>query len=638
MEIEAKFVLPDPEIGRRLQATNQLAGFTLSSNEIKHQHDIYLDTRERLIFAAGYSCRYREQDDGVLMTVKPLRTAESAIHRRQDVEVLIPAIQVSVETAKSIAEWPSTVRDHILPIIGDKPLAPLVDLNQTRVVRRVKKNGRLVAEMSHDEVCADTAERHFTFLELEVELMPQGTEDDLAQIAAALQREWKLRPERRSKFERVLAFLQEPASSAGLLTFREREICLQIAAQDLSYRRRAKALLALDEGATAEQAAECAGFSVRRARYWEKMFREKRLGIFPNRLIEQMEVEPSGPAEATLVQMVEALPTPVPPSPQPGLTRHESMAEAARKTIQFHFRQMLKHEAGTRAGEEIEELHDMRVATRRMRAALGVFEDDIDREAWQPFAKLLRRTGRALGKVRDLDVFREKMQHYLDQLADARQTELEPLLAAWETGHGAAREELLTYLDSEAYARFKVEFGDFLEIPGAGARPHVSKEGEPLRHRVLQVLPIILYQGLAEVCAYDEGITGVDAPLTRYHQLRIASKRLRYTLEFFKEVLSPEAEMLITKMKTLQDHLGNLQDAVVACEVLRNFLIWGTWGHGKGAKSFPAAELVIAPGVAAYLTARQTEIQDLKNTFAPVWAEVQCEEFRRQLGALVIAL
>lgn len=129
MEIEAKFVLPDPEVGRRLQAISQLAGFALSPNGIHHTHDVYLDTRERLILAAGYSCRYREQDGAMLITVKPLQTAESAIHRRQEVEARILTHQVSADLFRAVAGWPSTVRDHILPIIGDKPLAPLADLN-----------------------------------------------------------------------------------------------------------------------------------------------------------------------------------------------------------------------------------------------------------------------------------------------------------------------------------------------------------------------------------------------------------------------------------------------------------------------------------------------------------------------------
>ncbi len=638
MEIEAKFALPEPEVGRRLQATNAIAGFTLSSNGIKHIHDVYLDTHEGSILAAGYACRYRVQDDGVLITIEPLQTADSAIHRREEIEAMIPVTQASGDMLKTVAEWPSPVRDCILPLIGDNSLVPLAQLNQTRLFRLVEQNSRLVAEMSLDAVCADTASRHLAFFELEVELMPQGTEDDLAKIAGVLQHEWKLLPERRSKFERVLAFLQGPPSSTGLLTERERQVCLEIAAYDRPEQRRAKALLALDGGATIEQAAECAGFSARRARHWDKLFRDKRLGIFRERLIEQMEIEPARPSpQVALVRVADALPTPVPP-PRPGLVRQDSMAEAARKTIQFHFQRMLEQEAGTRAGEDIEELHDMRVATRRMRAACVVFDEYLDPAAWKPFVRLLRRTGRVLGRARDLDVFHEKMIQYLEQLPESGRMQLEPLLAAWQTEHDAAREELLAYLDSPVYAEFKAEFQDFLQVPDAGARPVVSKHNEPLPYRVPHVLPIVLYQGLAEVCSFDEWTAGTDAPLARYHQLRIASKRLRYTLEFFREVLCPEAEMLIAKIKALQDHLGNLQDAVVACEIVRNFLIWGTWRPGKGGRSFTRTEMVVAPGVAAYLAARQAEIQNLRNNFAPVWAEVRCEEFRRQLGGLVMAL
>ncbi len=49
------------------------------------------------------------------------------------------------------------------------------------------------------------------------------------------------------------------------------------------------------------------------------------------------------------------------------------MSEAGRKTFRFHFRRMVYNEPGTRLGEDIEAMHDMRVATRRMRAAFRVF-------------------------------------------------------------------------------------------------------------------------------------------------------------------------------------------------------------------------------------------------------------------------
>ena len=72
MEIEAKFALSDLETLRRLQTIDHLAGFALSASRVKQVRDTYLDTVDRLILAAGYACRQREQDEGVLVTLKGL--------------------------------------------------------------------------------------------------------------------------------------------------------------------------------------------------------------------------------------------------------------------------------------------------------------------------------------------------------------------------------------------------------------------------------------------------------------------------------------------------------------------------------------------------------------------------------------
>ena len=85
------------------------------------------------------------------------------------------------------------------------------------------------------------------------------------------------------------------------------------------------------------------------------------------------------------------------------------MARAAQKTLAFHFARVGEHESGTLEGTDIEELHDMRVATRRMRAALRIFDGYLDPQDVRPLLKGLRRTGRALGTVRDLDVAGERV-------------------------------------------------------------------------------------------------------------------------------------------------------------------------------------------------------------------------------------
>lgn len=99
MEIEAKFILPDVLTFQRLQAANQVNNFTLSAHQIQQVHDTYLDTEDRMILANGYSCRLREAEAEVLITVKGPGRASGAIHRRKELEISLPAY-------KPPQEWP----------------------------------------------------------------------------------------------------------------------------------------------------------------------------------------------------------------------------------------------------------------------------------------------------------------------------------------------------------------------------------------------------------------------------------------------------------------------------------------------------------------------------------------------------
>lgn len=577
MEIEAKYVLPDRETFERFRELNHLAGYDLSSGHIKQIRDTYLDTPYRHILNAGHMCRRREQDGEVIITLKRSRAVEGAVHRREELEVSLPAYRPP-------AEWPiSPIREQILQLIGEAPLVVLFGLRQTRFVRSLLRDGQTVAELSLDEVFMAADDREQSYLELEVELADGGTERDLDALVAHLEVERELQAQPRSKFERALAFFGEELPPAPSIE------------QDL-------------ESAPTEEADT-------------------------ETQVETIEPEPSLSASSTL-----EIPEKKPPK-KPDLQPDDSMAEAARKTLYLHFQRMLYHEPGTREGEDIEELHDMRVATRRMRAAVRVFGDHLDPKQIKPFNKGLRRTGRALGAVRDLDVFGEKMQTYLDTLPPEKQDALDPLLTVWEAEREAARDKMLKYLDSGKYARFKEEFSEFLQAEGAGALPVLADESDPIPHRLRHVVPVAVYDRLAHVRAYDEWVTQPDVPLETLHQLRIAIKRLRYALEFFHEVLGPEAKQVIKECKVLQDHLGDLQDAGVASNLLRDFLTWGTWGRKKGKKkqSMPA-EPIVAPGVAAYLAAKHSEIEYLVDTFPEAWAQFQSPEIGESIAAAVAAL
>jgi len=294
MEVEAKFVLPDGETFRRLKEIDHLAGFALSKGRTRQVGDTYIDTAERTILAAGYACRQRTLDGSILVTLKGLEGVEGAVHRREELEVALPSPQPP-------SQWPpSPVRDRVLQLIGDTPLAPLVALQQTRTVRLMSDGQRPVAELSLDQVHLGAEGRELSYFELEVELGAEGTEDDLGTIVGVLQDEWELSPQRRSKFERALAFSEKARQTKRLLSPQERATCLQIAKRDDLHGRRARALLALNEGALQAQAAVQANMSARRVRYWLAEFRRRRLEIFPARVMPEMPkgIEEHGPVKS----------------------------------------------------------------------------------------------------------------------------------------------------------------------------------------------------------------------------------------------------------------------------------------------------------------------------------------------------
>jgi CHAD domain-containing protein len=621
MEIEAKF--------------SQLAGFPLGKARMLEILDTYVDTSERKILATGFACRFRQESAGVRVTLKGVGGATGAIHKRQEIELLLPALQPA-------QEWPAgKLRTQVLQMTGGDALLPLFELHQARLVRPLRWQGQAIALLSLDDVHATAGGREQAYYELEVELTPQGTEEQLARIADLLQDKYQLRPEPLSKFERALTLL-DLQSEHKLLSDHDRESLIRTAERQDWYGLRSRALLALDKGLSTEETSRQLQRSKRTIRRWLADFRKSGLGIIPASILEGTPaptLQPNGQAAAAEPSQGSG-PIPTPPVPKiklpsrVGLQAEDLMTEVVRKIMDFQFQHMLYHEAGTQLGQDIEELHDMRVATRRMRAALQVFGDYLDEKTWAPFDKGLRRTGRILGEVRDLDVFWEKTQRYLDFLPPERRDELAPLQAVWKTARDQARDRLLAYLESKRYRKFKEAFSGFLKTHLLDSASIADEADIPRPRRLRHIAPVILYQRLAAMSAFEEWMTGPNVPLARLHQLRIASKGLRYSLEFLEEVLGKESKELIKEMKLLQDHLGDLQDAVVASNLLRDFLTWGTWGHEQIKKANPTPIApIVAPGVATYLASRQAELQDLPASLPEVWARIQSPEFKHNFIA-----
>lgn len=412
-------------------------------------------------------------------------------------------------------------------------------------------------------------------------------------------------------------------------------------------RRRAQLLLAYAEGkATAQVAAE-AGCSTSQARYWRRQFLRRGLGVVEPGRVPGIQATPRPatppppqvpvPPDNTVSTVAASIPQATPPDlpfptrlDRPGILSNDPLAEAGRKILRFQFAEMLRHEEATRGGEDIEALHDMRVATRRMRAAFVVFESGFDPQETRRYLKGLRAAGRALGLARDQDVFLEKAHTYQAGLPAESQAGLQPMLAAWEAERLAAHAALESYLGSKKYERFKRKFNEFVQTPKMGTRPLESEI--PAATQVRDVVPALIYTRLEAVRAYEALLPA--ASLAQLHTLRIEFKKLRYTLEYFREVLGPEAKMVIDEIKELQDHLGDLHDADVACQIIGDFL--AGW-EGQQA-TLPLAERRSAEPMVAYLAFQHAARHRLMATFPQAWEHFNRPEVRRNLALAIAGL
>src|SRR5918994_872724 len=139
-----------------------------------------------------------------------------------------------------------------------------------------------------------------------------------------------------------------------------------------------------------------------------------------------------------------------------------SAAGTLRTRLQEQAERLLAHDPGTRLGTDPEELHKLRVATRRLRAFLRAGRDLLDPAQSELLREELGWLGSALGPVRDLDVLLEHLAREVESLgADAPAGR--KLLRALERERRTARRALLAALESERYFALL----DALELPVA---------------------------------------------------------------------------------------------------------------------------------------------------------------------------
>lgn len=242
----------------------------------------------------------------------------------------------------------------------------------------------------------------------------------------------------------------------------------------------------------------------------------------------------------------------------------DPLALAARKVLAQQLLKVRANAEGTLQDLDPEYLHDMRVATRRMRSALKLFAPALGPRRALALRLELGWLADLLGQVRDLDVFIAGLRDQAGRLGDAARVAGALEGELWAR-RGPAQKSLVAGLETKRFASLMKRL-ETLASAGPPRRPPgmAAQRADVVGPLLLrQAHKRVVKQGRSTVPA--SGSPGEAATRSAaLHRLRILFKRLRYASEFFAPAMGKRLEPLLLAMAKFQDCLGEHQDAVVA--------------------------------------------------------------------------
>lgn len=280
---------------------------------------------------------------------------------------------------------------------------------------------------------------------------------------------------------------------------------------------------------------------------------------------------------------------------------------------------------GLRDGSDIESVHRARVASRRMRAALGIFRDcfpDANLARWQ---KQVGKLTKGLGKARDLDVQREYLVGALSRLPQPESfSGIARLLVRTELARDKRQWRVCDAVDRLGQSGVVTEMLSATKAVLKGPDDEVSVSSPS----VLGLASEHIGGRLAELLAYQ---TSLEDPhdLRQHHAMRIAAKGLRYTMEVYKPCYGGRLDDSLNAVKQIQTLLGDLHDCDVWIERLPLMLekervrIVRRYGHAG-----PLERL--EPGVRHLFDERRQQRQSLFCQLQDFWREqAECGTWER---------
>lgn len=273
--------------------------------------------------------------------------------------------------------------------------------------------------------------------------------------------------------------------------------------------------------------------------------------------------------------------------------------------------ELRRQDARLRAGEP-ESVHEMRIATRRLRSALATYRPLFEPGSTDQVGDELRWLGQCLSDARDAQVLRERLRDLV--AGEPPELVLGPVMSRIDdelrTSQRAGLEQAVRSLDSERYALL---LADLDRLASARLTPEAALPAE-------EVLPRLLRRDAKRL---RRAVEAIDRSGTReqrdasLHGARKKAKRMRYAAESAVPVLGASAKALARSAKKMQQALGDHQDAVVSRQRLREYAVRA---HGDGENGFTFGRLHAL---------EQGRADDAERTFLVAWKKRPGKTVRR---------
>jgi len=237
----------------------------------------------------------------------------------------------------------------------------------------------------------------------------------------------------------------------------------------------------------------------------------------------------------------------------------------AAETLLKQTAELEKQIEGAKRNEDIEYIHKLRVASRRLRAALSIFEECLPKKQAKAWNKAVKNLTTSCGEARDQDVLIAFLENYSAILEPRAAAGIEYLIKVQKAHRLLMQSDVVRVLESLQASGILADLSDTCRTLRRDADGEDTKLKTILTYKKARDH---IVARLDEMLALSRFVHDQDA-IAKHHELRIAAKRLRYTMEIFSTIYKDALRDQIALMKQFQDVLGEMHDYYVWGQDLR---------------------------------------------------------------------